>query len=327
MPWALSGNIKGADGLDGDNGLSAFTETTTEFTSPAIGAQITVSVVEVGWIVLGQVVWIEAAVIVNTGEFRVDAIMGTQLTLTNLTAEPGDTYIATSKVSSGGEPGADGVIGVNACTNTAAAFDVPAVGATVDVTVDEGLWVVIGQIVWIEGAGEAGVAASFRVSDVVGNVLTLTNEALPVANTAAIPPGVMWDYDGDTAPTGWLVCDGTIYNIVDYPDLAAVCGTKHGGDGVLTFGVPDCRDRVALGASATKALGATGGAETHTLTEAELAVHSHGQATTQGCSTTGGGGYYFDTAGGTILGGTSTGGDGAHNNMKPYIAVNKIIKT
>lgn len=61
------------------------------------------------------------------------------------------------------------------------------------------------------------------------------------------PIGAIQFFDDDTAPSGWLVADGTIYNISDYPFLAShyerVHGSKnhYGGDGVTTFAVPDWR--------------------------------------------------------------------------------------
>ena len=30
-------------------------------------------------------------------------------------------------------------------------------------------------------------------------------------------------------PAGYLRCDGTVYNAIDYPQLAAICGTGTGG--------------------------------------------------------------------------------------------------
>lgn len=43
-------------------------------------------------------------------------------------------------------------------------------------------------------------------------------------------------------PTGWLVCDDTIYDISVRPELSRLCtklGNKYGGDGITTFGVPN----------------------------------------------------------------------------------------
>lgn len=58
---------------------------------------------------------------------------------------------------------------------------------------------------------------------------------------------------GNQAPQGTLVCDGTVYNIEDYPDLAnyyeASQGSKnfYGGDGETTFAVPDYRGEFLRG--------------------------------------------------------------------------------
>lgn len=62
------------------------------------------------------------------------------------------------------------------------------------------------------------------------------------------PVGTVISFLGLTAPAGYLVCDGTAYNISDYPVLAAFIetqfGTKNhfGGDGTTTFAVPDMRN-------------------------------------------------------------------------------------
>ena len=56
-------------------------------------------------------------------------------------------------------------------------------------------------------------------------------------------------YGGASAPTGWLLCDGTAYSrTVTYSSLFAAIGTAYGvGDGSTTFNVPDLRSRSALG--------------------------------------------------------------------------------
>ena len=73
-------------------------------------------------------------------------------------------------------------------------------------------------------------------------------------------------------PAGYLRCDGTVYNAVDYPQLAAVCGTGTGGKFVRKnisneplqtisneqFAVPD------LGSKCPKPTGAAGGGGTYT---------------------------------------------------------------
>lgn len=40
---------------------------------------------------------------------------------------------------------------------------------------------------------------------------------------------------------GWVKTNGALYNIAKYPKAFAIFGTKHGGDGITTFAVPDWR--------------------------------------------------------------------------------------
>ena len=83
-------------------------------------------------------------------------------------------------------------------------------------------------------------------------------------------------YAGSTAPSGWLVCDGSAVSRSTYPGLFDVIGTTYGsGDGSTTFNVPDLSGRVAIGTSRTHALGSSGGEEGHALLSTEIPSHSH----------------------------------------------------
>src|SRR4051794_15515180 len=47
-----------------------------------------------------------------------------------------------------------------------------------------------------------------------------------------VPSGTICDFGGDTAPTGWLICDGSAVARVEFSALFSVIGTKYGtGDG------------------------------------------------------------------------------------------------
>lgn len=65
--------------------------------------------------------------------------------------------------------------------------------------------------------------------------------------------GTIIQYFGSNPPKGFLSCDGSIYNIIDYSRLAnhieVEFGRKNffGGDGTITFAVPDLRGEFLRG--------------------------------------------------------------------------------
>ena len=77
------------------------------------------------------------------------------------------------------------------------------------------------------------------------------------------------------APKGWTFCDGTLLHIVEHKSLYWVIGTTYGGDGKVTFAVPDLRGRVPVHVGPGYTLGQPGGTEGVTLTAANLPAHEH----------------------------------------------------
>jgi microcystin-dependent protein len=50
----------------------------------------------------------------------------------------------------------------------------------------------------------------------------------------------------DFAPIDWFLCNGSELNIRDYDQLYEVIGTTYGGDGKVTFKLPDLCGRVPI---------------------------------------------------------------------------------
>jgi microcystin-dependent protein len=74
-----------------------------------------------------------------------------------------------------------------------------------------------------------------------------------------------------TAPTGYLLCDGSVVSRTTYAALFAVIGTTFGaGDGSTTFKLPSFRDRMPIGAGASYSANTTGGS-----TDAVVVSHTH----------------------------------------------------
>jgi microcystin-dependent protein len=91
-----------------------------------------------------------------------------------------------------------------------------------------------------------------------------------------IPAGVIMPYVGATAPDGWLLCDGTSYPKTTHPDLWTALNGQGYGSTSTNFNVPDLRDRIPRGAATTGAtLGVAAGADAFTMSEGQIADHTH----------------------------------------------------
>jgi len=139
------------------------------------------------------------------------------------------------------------------------------------------------------------------------------------------PTGSITMYGAATAPSGWLLCDGSTVSRTTYADLFAIIGTAFGvGDGSTTFGLPDLRDKFVVGAGTSFNNNDTGGEATHVLTIDEMPAHTHSNSSVVysvgGLNMNGNGGY-------SPTANEYTGGDAAHNNLPPYIGLTFIIKT
>ena len=92
-------------------------------------------------------------------------------------------------------------------------------------------------------------------------------------------------FAGNFAPRNWAFCDGQILQISSHTALFSLLGTIYGGDGRMTFGLPDFRfttaaNRVAMhpgrGPGLTpRNLGERGGSHESVVSVGNLASHSH----------------------------------------------------
>jgi len=93
------------------------------------------------------------------------------------------------------------------------------------------------------------------------------------------PVGTIMPFVGNTAPTGWLLCQGQAVSSATYPRLATQCGTKFGTAPAGEFRLPDLRGRVIAGQDTSQtefdAIGKAGGAKSVTLTVSNMPSHSH----------------------------------------------------
>lgn len=170
------------------------------------------------------------------------------------------------------------------------------------------------------------------------------------------PTGAVSMWLTSSAPSGWLLCDGTAVSRATYAALFAVVGTTYGvGDGSTTFNVPNLKGKVPVGLDAAQTefdtLAETGGANTVTLTAAQSGMPAH---STGGMSATHEHPIDIATGSGAQVGvvvAASTPAENlfgdyigpadtdhshavaavsassAHANLQPYLVVNFIVRT
>ncbi|MCM2371003.1 tail fiber protein [Aporhodopirellula aestuarii] len=111
------------------------------------------------------------------------------------------------------------------------------------------------------------------------------------------------------APRGYALAHGQVLPINQYQSLYSILGTTYGGDGVDNFALPDLRGRVPVGVGQgpeleNYTLGQKGGIERVSLTENQLAGHSH-----------------------TVAGLDNTGatGDAQFDNRQPFLVMTPVV--
>ena len=173
---------------------------------------------------------------------------------------------------------------------------------------------------------------SLAVGDRVRVELSLRKVVVHGESNGGVTAGEVKITAAATAPAGWLLCRGQSLLRSDYPRLFTTIGTVYGAADSTHFTVPDLRGRVVVGWDPSQSefdvLGEAGGEKAHKLTVAEMPSHSHmtGIITNQAMAGTAGGFSALVSFTQNQSNTSSTGGDGVHNNLQPYIALNYIIK-
>lgn len=82
------------------------------------------------------------------------------------------------------------------------------------------------------------------------------------------------------APRGYASCDGSLLSIAQNSALFSLLGTTYGGNGTVTFGLPDLRGRAPVGMGQGPGLspiqqGEQSGTENVTILSTQMPMHNH----------------------------------------------------
>jgi len=149
------------------------------------------------------------------------------------------------------------------------------------------------------------IACVFCVSMVLG-----TDDAL--GGSEPFIGEISW-FAGSYAPRNWAFCDGQILAISNNQTLFAVIWDTYGGDGRITFALPDMRGRVPVHAGSGPGLsnrvrGEKGGYEEVDITDVATVRVEPADEQSQ-----------------TAVSVISSDSQLRHNNMQPYLGINCII--
>ena len=148
-------------------------------------------------------------------------------------------------------------------------------------------------------------------------------------------------------PKGWAFCHGQLLPIAQNQALFALLGTQYGGDGRVTFALPNLRDRVPMhfgngGTAGSVAIGQAGGSENVALLPAHVPNHAHAVKASPNAATSnnpagnvlaqkpaGSGAPVFTTTPSTTLSpstlGPAPGNGQPHTNLQPYLTLTFVI--
>lgn len=115
---------------------------------------------------------------------------------------------------------------------------------------------------WVSGTSPAGEVYIIKNDGLYYEDVRIVKDT-SIDNNYSKVGEVIYFY-GLTPPTGWLACDGSTYNVADYPELAVALGYSLSD---ATFNVPDFRQCSLKGANTTDGAGV--------ITKAGIPSHTH----------------------------------------------------
>ena len=155
-------------------------------------------------------------------------------------------------------------------------------------------------------------------------------------------------FAGNFPPRGFAAADGQLLSIAQNTALFSLFGTTYGGDGKVTFGLPDLRGRAPMHWGQGNGLtprdrGETGGTPAVTLTGVQIPAHTHAmigeddfatatspvgkvfvvESTLNIYTTTAAPGLGLQPMAGAAV--APAGSGQPHNNQQPYLAVTFIV--
>lgn len=147
----------------------------------------------------------------------------------------------------------------------------------------------------------------------------------------ALAVGTINLFAGTTAPTGWLICDGSAISRTTYSGLFTAIGTAFGsGNGSTTFNLPNLKGRIPVGLDSSDtsfdSLGKTGGSKflqqhKHSGNPGYGNVYYANGGLSKWLPNYGSSDYPIET--GNVSTEVETGDSG---NLQPYVVLNYIIK-
>ena len=167
--------------------------------------------------------------------------------------------------------------------------------------------------------GVLAVATAAEVSNGTDNEKAVTPATLgSFAQSNANPAGTVITFAGETVPTGYLECDGSIFDRATYPNLFNAINTiyTYDDDPDTQFRVPDLRGEFVRGWSNGKA-GIDVGRALGSFQGDQFAEHAHGIATGDAAAAdglSGGGNRVSDT----ITVNTNTAGSGTETRPRNF---------